>query len=70
MTPRNRFQKGSGCYVCTVCGKKTRSSGRGDNEHNRQCERCYDMAGDENAVMDGNMTREQFKAKWGQEPDV
>lgn len=65
---RNRFQKGSGCYKCIACGKLTRSTGRGDNEHCRLCERCYDMAGDENAVSDGDMTVEEFTKKWGQPP--
>ncbi len=61
----NRFAKGSGCYKCISCGKLTR------NTHgcitSKTCERCYDMAGDENAVCDGDMTREEFAAKWGQE---
>jgi len=61
----SRFQKGSGCYACTVCGKQTRSTGRGDNENVRMCTGCYDKAGDENAVADGQMTQEQFDTKWG-----
>jgi hypothetical protein len=69
LTPTNsHFRKGSGQYKCTVCGKETRSTGRGDNEHNRQCERCYDMAGDENAVTDGDMTAAEFEKKWGAKP--
>lgn len=60
----NRFQRGSGCYKCAECGKLTRSTGRGDNEHLRLCADCYDKAGDENAVMDGQMTQDQFDARW------
>ncbi len=64
MNARNRFVKGSGCFTCQGCGKVTRSTGRGDNEHARCCERCYDMGGDENAVADGDMTQAEFDAKW------
>jgi hypothetical protein len=53
----SRFQKGSGCYVCIGCQKKTRSTGNGDNEHCRLCETCYEKAGDENALSDGDMTK-------------
>ena len=58
-----------GCYKCRICGKNTRSTGRGDNEMIEMCARCYDIGGDENAVSDGHMTVEEFKAIWGQEPD-
>ncbi len=65
----SKFQKGSGCYTCDSCGKLTRSTGRGDNEHAGLCARCYDMGGDECAIQDGMMTAEEFRAKWGEEPD-
>lgn len=55
---RARFQRGSGCFNCTVCGRKTRSTGRGDNEHVRQCEECYEMGGIENLFEDGRETPE------------
>jgi hypothetical protein len=61
---RSRFQKGSGCYTCKVCGKRTRSTGQGDNEHVRLCVNCYEKAGDENDVTDGYMTQEEFDQKW------
>lgn len=64
MNQRNRFQKGSGCYQCVSCKKMTRSVGNGDCEHIKLCVRCYDMAGDENAVSDGMMTQEEFNKKW------
>lgn len=63
-TRRNRFKRGSGCYTCTSCGRKTRATGRGDNEHVSMCAECYDKAGDENAVADGIMTEEEFNKKW------
>jgi ribosome-binding protein aMBF1 (putative translation factor) len=60
----SRFQRGSGCYTCKSCGKKTRKTG--DGAELGLCNRCYEMAGDENAVADGQMTQEEFNQKWGQ----
>ena len=68
-TGRNRFQRGSGCYTCLCCGKRTRSTGNRDNEFVELCVRCYEIAGDENAVSDGWLTREDFIERWGQEPE-
>ncbi len=65
---RKGFVPGSTTYKCTLCGKLTRSTGRGDNENLKQCVDCYDKAGDENAVTDNLMTVEEFKAKWNCEP--
>jgi hypothetical protein len=53
MVDNRRFQKGSGVYTCEMCGKKTRSTGRGDNEMAKLCEKCYDELSDENAIADG-----------------
>jgi hypothetical protein len=50
----NRFQKGSGCYECQACHKKTRSTGRNDNENLRLCEQCYDEGGLVNEHTDNN----------------
>ena len=47
-----RFQKGSGCYKCESCGRLTRSTGRGDNEHVNLCTDCYDEGGLENQHSD------------------
>jgi hypothetical protein len=60
----NRFQRGSGCYTCDLCKKRTRSTGRGDNENVGLCAKCYDMAASENSVLDGQMTKEEWAAKW------
>lgn len=70
MTTRNRFQKGSGCFICQDCKKKTRSTGNGDNEHCRLCEECYEKAGDENALTDGEMTQAEFDAKWNKKEEI
>ena len=53
MTVRNRFVRGSGLYQCRCCGRKTRSTGNGDNEHIQLCVDCYDLAGYDNAVQNG-----------------
>ena len=37
----------------------------GDGDSAEYCQDCYDKAGDENAVSDGNMSEEEFAAKWG-----
>ena len=52
MRDKSKFQKGSGCYKCTVCGRQTRSTGRGDNENLRQCAECYEVGGIENQILD------------------
>ncbi len=49
-----RFAKGSAVYSCRCCKRKTRATGNNDNEHVRLCVQCYDLAGIENAVLDGN----------------
>lgn len=46
------FTKGSGCYTCHSCGKKTRTTydpGAADLE---LCQDCFDDAGDENTHND------------------
>ena len=53
MRQANRITKGSGVYTCRSCGRKTRATGRGDNENVRLCVECYELAGIENAFLDG-----------------
>lgn len=53
MNKANRFAKGSGVYTCRSCDRKTRATGRGDNEDIRLCVECYELAGIENAFLDG-----------------
>lgn len=54
---RNRFETGTGCYACNACGRKTRSTGNGDNENVRLCVQCWELAGIENEISDGHATR-------------
>ena len=63
MTTANRFQKGSGQYPCHCCGRQTRSTGRGDNEHNRACAECYDLSGIENSINDNGPSPELLAEK-------
>jgi hypothetical protein len=55
MNQANRFAKFSGVYVCRCCGRKTRSTGRGDNENCQLCAECYDLAGIENEISDNGI---------------
>lgn len=48
----NRFTRGSGVFECRCCHRKTRDTGRGDNESVRLCADCYDLAGEENSLSD------------------
>lgn len=50
----SRFSRGSGCYTCRCCGRKTRATGNNDNEHIRLCVECYDIGGIENGISDGH----------------
>ena len=63
MKTTNRFAKGSGVYKCRCCGRPTRSTGRGDNEHNRTCAECYDLGGVENMISDNGATPELLVEK-------
>lgn len=59
MKPRNRFERGSGCFTCRCCGRKTRSTGRGDNEHAELCAQCFDAAGSENNHLDNHTSNSE-----------
>jgi hypothetical protein len=54
----SQFQKGQSVYACRVCGRNTRQTGNGDNEHVELCEDCYEMAGLHNRVQDGGVLTE------------
>lgn len=47
------FTRGSGCYACRVCKRKTRDDGHGDSAGVRLCTQCYELAGIENEISDG-----------------
>lgn len=50
-TRNNRFQKGSGVFTCRTCKHNTRDTG-GDNTDVRLCSLCWDLAGEENHILD------------------
>jgi hypothetical protein len=52
MRDARRFAIGSGAYTCAMCGRRTRSTGRGDNEHAGLCAECFDLAGEDNQHND------------------
>lgn len=61
MHKSNGFQKGSGCYTCNCCGRKTRSTGNGDNEWVGLCEQCYEIGGIENQMQNRDFEGEAGK---------
>lgn len=50
-TRYDRFQRGSGLYVCKSCGKKTRETSGGEGG-TQLCRRCFDKSSQENAHSD------------------
>ena len=60
------FTKGTGCFTCISCGKKTRQTDDPDAASMKMCNRCWQMGGDDNAVSDGDMTEDEFFAAWGE----
>lgn len=57
MKKTNRFGTG-GCYECCECKRKTRSTGRGDNENCGLCVECFERCGVENEIADNGETQE------------
>jgi hypothetical protein len=43
-----QFQKGSGCFTCEACGKKTRQT-EGNNANKVYCIKCIDEFEKENS---------------------
>lgn len=53
MTKANsHFKRGSAVFNCRSCGRATRATGRGDNEHALMCAECFDLGGEENHLSD------------------
>jgi len=57
---RNRFARGSGCYTCRACGRRTREVG--DGAQVQLCEPCYDLAGWQNSISDNGPTEDSLEA--------
>src|SRR5882724_8793953 len=61
MKTHNRFERGSGCFNCGVCGRRTRSTG--ENAGCDLCPQCYEVAGIENMISDRSYDSPEEKAK-------
>ena len=59
----SRFERGTGVFKCATCARSTRSTGRGDNEHNGQCAECYDLAGETNSLSDNGELYDDVAAR-------
>jgi hypothetical protein len=55
----DKFQSGSGVYVCSDCGKSTRETGYGESSSGL-CAACFRIAEWENALSDGSIDEEEF----------
>lgn len=74
MKAAGTFKKGTnaGTAKCTSCGQtRQRANIAMQTEPNGDglCNECFNMAGDENMVADGNMTCVEFQAIYGQHSD-
>jgi hypothetical protein len=59
-----RFKRGSGCFTCSDCGRRTRATDHGDNAHCELCPDCYEVAGILNSISDNpSFTAEQVQAQ-------
>ncbi len=52
------FTKGSGAYACRSCERNTRDDGNGDSVGTGLCTQCFDLAGIQNAMQDGEALTE------------
>jgi len=57
---KDKFQTGSGTYVCGDCGKQTRETGYGESESGL-CACCFRVAEWENALSDGHIDEAEFE---------
>ena len=58
----NKFKKGSGCFTCQACGKRTRSTNL-DHADYEMCEFCFEEALLENSLSDGSITEQDFNIR-------
>ena len=60
MSKANRFGTG-GCFTCRSCSRKTRDTGRGDNEGCQLCVECFELSGIENEISDNGPSEERVR---------
>lgn len=58
------FTKGSGCYKCGCCGRKTRDDGNGDSVNVLLCTECFEIGGIENSITDGIYRDDVQRQEW------
>lgn len=62
MGNRNGFQRGSGCFNCSCCGRQTRHTGE-QAYGSDLCPNCWEVAGIENEISDGHREDDMDKAE-------
>lgn len=63
----SKFKKGSGKYICRMCGKQTRETGN-DESNVRLCRNCNDRVLKENELNDEtNLSQDEIKMMLDQE---
>jgi hypothetical protein len=60
MKTSSKFGTG-GCYTCGDCCRKTRQTGRGDNENCGLCVECFERSSIENQMSDEGETPELLR---------
>lgn len=59
----SKFEKGSGCYNCKSCTRKTRATENGDATALGLCAQCFEIGGIENQISDGGYETPAEKRK-------
>lgn len=52
MSSHNRFARGTGCYTCESCGRKTRQTDVNSGSDWKVCADCFELAGYQNGISD------------------
>lgn len=52
MTSHNRFARGTGCFTCESCGRRTRQTPVTAGSDWPVCEDCFELAGYQNGISD------------------
>lgn len=57
-----KFYRGSAVFKCNVCGRSTRDTGV-QSIGNKICPQCFELAGIENDISDGNTTLGAYRER-------
>lgn len=58
--PKKRFTRGQSTYICQICHRETRDTGKGER-HTGLCWKCMSIAEQENAHLDGDHEELEFR---------